>query len=166
MLYDGKHRADHAACIIETFNKPQIRPERGRYTQTAMFKFIFDDIANINNKISTTADDRMPAISYNGHSEYADKGIKNLKDTWQTLLNCLPIEDAVFSDTIHPTEGHILGTALMGTDKDNSVVNDQQVVHGTPNLFSLGASSFSTISPANPTLTICALSLRSADRYF
>ena len=166
MLYDGAHRSKHAACLIETFNIPNIRPERGRYTQTAMFKFIFDDIPSLENQINTTSDIRLPSIKYNGHSEYADKGIQNLKQTWESLLDCLPIEDAIFSDAVHPTEGHILGTALMGNNADDSVVNEQQVVHNIPNLLSLGASSFCTVSPANPTLTIAALSLRSANRYF
>lgn len=166
MLYDGEHRSDHAACIIETFNIPNIRPERGRYTQSAMFKFIFDDIPNIKNKVSTSADIRLPSIDYKGHSDYVDKGIQNLMNTWESLFDCLPIEETTFSDGVHPTEGHILGTALMGYNKKDSVVNEQQVVHGISNLLSLGGSSFSTVSPANPTLTICALSLRSADRYF
>jgi choline dehydrogenase-like flavoprotein len=40
------------------------------------------------------------------------------------------------------------------------------VHHRWRNLFVLGGGSFPTISPANPTLTLSALSLRAADLYF
>jgi choline dehydrogenase-like flavoprotein len=166
MLYDGPHRSDHAACIIETFNIPNIRTERGQYTQKAYFKFIFDDIPSSENRVEATNDLKMPKVIYKSHSEYADKGIDNAKRVFDKLFDCLPIESKVFSDGVHRTEGHILGTALMGNSKNDSVVDSNQTVHDYSNLFSLGASSFCTVSPANPTLTICALSLRSADRYY
>lgn len=166
MLYDGEHRRDHAACIIESLNIPKIRTERDRYTQRAYFKFIFDDIPSINNQVSLTDNKLIPGVEYHGHSSYVDKAIDKIKNNWQNIFDCLPVENIEFSANVLPTEGHILGTAIMGASADNSVVDDKQIVHGTDNLFSLGGSSFSTISPANPTLTICALSLMSADRYF
>ncbi len=166
MLYDGEHRSEHAACIIESFNIPKIRPEKNRHTQRAHFKFIFDDIPSADNKVTLSDDILKPNVEYHGHSTYVDKAIINIKDKAPDLFNCLPVESLKFSTNVLPTEGHILGTALMGTSKENSVVDNKQLVHGTNNLLSLGGSSFSTISPANPTLTISALSLMSADRYF
>jgi glucose dehydrogenase len=59
--------------------------------------------------------------------------------------------------------GHIIGTARMGSDPKNSVVDGNLRSHDHPNLFILGSAVFPTSATANPTLTIAALSLRAAD---
>jgi choline dehydrogenase-like flavoprotein len=59
--------------------------------------------------------------------------------------------------------GHIMGTFRMGTDRGNSVVNDMQQSWDHANLFLVGSGTFPTGATANPTLTIAALSLRTAD---
>ena len=59
--------------------------------------------------------------------------------------------------------GHIMGTYRMGTDRGNSVVNDMQQSWDHANLYLVGSGTFPTGATANPTLTIAALSLRTAD---
>jgi choline dehydrogenase-like flavoprotein len=59
--------------------------------------------------------------------------------------------------------GHIVGTHRMGTGRSNSVVNDMQRSWDHDNLYLVGSGSFPTVATANPTLTIAALSLRTAD---
>jgi choline dehydrogenase-like flavoprotein len=59
--------------------------------------------------------------------------------------------------------GHHLGTARMGTDAHNSVVNSDCRVHSVRNLYVAGSAVFATSSQANPTLTIIALCLRLAE---
>jgi len=56
--------------------------------------------------------------------------------------------------------GHHIGTARMGSDPRNSVVDLDCRVHGIDNLFVASSATFPTSSQANPTLTIVALSLR------
>ncbi|HYL63953.1 MAG TPA: GMC family oxidoreductase [Candidatus Methylomirabilis sp.] len=58
---------------------------------------------------------------------------------------------------------HIQGGAIMGTSPENSVVNSCLQHWQTPNLFILGASSFPQNAAANPTPTILAQTLRTAD---
>ena len=58
---------------------------------------------------------------------------------------------------------HHMGGARMGTGPDDSVVNEYLQVHGIDNLFTAGASSFVETSALNPTLTIVALAMRTAD---
>jgi choline dehydrogenase-like flavoprotein len=58
--------------------------------------------------------------------------------------------------------GHIMGTARMGNDPKSSVVDRELRSHDHANLFILGSAVFPTGATANPTLTIAALSLRSA----
>jgi choline dehydrogenase-like flavoprotein len=58
--------------------------------------------------------------------------------------------------------GHIMGTARMGNHAKESVVDRELRSHAHRNLFILGSAVFPTGATANPTLTIAALSLRSA----
>ncbi|MEJ2894514.1 FAD-dependent oxidoreductase [Bordetella avium] len=58
--------------------------------------------------------------------------------------------------------GHHIGTARMGSDPRNSVVDANCRVHETSNLYIASSAVFPTSSQANPTLTIVALALRLA----
>lgn len=60
--------------------------------------------------------------------------------------------------------GHFAGTHAMGTDPATSAVDPDQRVWDHPNLFAVGAGSFVTMGTSNPTLTVAALALRTADR--
>jgi choline dehydrogenase-like flavoprotein len=59
--------------------------------------------------------------------------------------------------------GHHIGTARMGNDPRESVVDANCRIHGMTNLFVAGTAVFPTSSQANPTLTVVALALRLAD---
>ncbi|HIG43747.1 MAG: GMC family oxidoreductase [bacterium] len=58
---------------------------------------------------------------------------------------------------------HLMGTARMGTDPENSVVNEWGRSHDVPNLFVIDGSIFVTSAGVNPTRTIQALALYVAD---
>ena len=58
---------------------------------------------------------------------------------------------------------HLMGTARMGSNPDNSVVNAWNQAHDAKNLFVVDGSSFTTSGAVNPTSTIGALALRAAD---
>jgi choline dehydrogenase-like flavoprotein len=65
----------------------------------------------------------------------------------------------------HPIGGyHHMGTTRMGSDPATSVTDKDGRLHGIGNLWVAGSSLFPTGGWANPTLTIVALALRSADR--
>ena len=55
---------------------------------------------------------------------------------------------------------HMLGTCRMGTDPQESVVDENLKSHDHRNLYIVGGSAFPTAGINNPTLTIVALSLR------
>ena len=59
--------------------------------------------------------------------------------------------------------GHTVGTHRMGEDATCSVVDDRQRSWDHENLFLVGAGSAPTVATSNPTLTLAALALRSAD---
>jgi len=60
--------------------------------------------------------------------------------------------------------GHVMGTYRMGADPKTSVVDEWQCSHDHPNLYLAGSGAFPTVGTANPTLTLSALALRTADR--
>ncbi|WP_324740668.1 GMC family oxidoreductase [Tsuneonella sp. CC-YZS046] len=64
----------------------------------------------------------------------------------------------------HPYGGfHHMGTTRMADDPRQGVTDRQGRVHGIANLYVAGSSLFPTSGWANPTLTIVALALRTAD---
>ena len=58
---------------------------------------------------------------------------------------------------------HLLGGTVMGDDPDRSVTNAYGQTHEVDNLFVAGASLFPTSAGVNPTATLTALALRTAD---
>jgi glucose dehydrogenase len=62
--------------------------------------------------------------------------------------------------------GHVMGTYRMGKDPKASVVDEWQCSHDHPNLYLVGSGTFPTVGTANPTLTLCALALRTAEHIF
>jgi choline dehydrogenase-like flavoprotein len=70
------------------------------------------------------------------------------------------VPDVTMPGGIH----HQSGTTRMHVDPRHGVVDADGRVHGVPNLFVSGSSTFPTCGSANPTLTVVALALRLADR--
>lgn len=165
MLYDGEHRSDHAAALIESYNLyfgKALRIERGKYRQRMELKFIFEDLPQEKNRITMDSpDDEAPRVVYEGHSDYAQRGVDRLPDLLPQLLSPLPIE-RIGIGGINDTESHIIGTTPMGDDPNTSIVDRHLVHHRVRNLLVLGSSVYPTSSPANPTLTLTALSLWAA----
>jgi choline dehydrogenase-like flavoprotein len=58
---------------------------------------------------------------------------------------------------------HHLGTAKMGTDPADSVVDEWGACHDVPNLYVFDGSTWPTSSGVNPTATIAAMALRGAE---
>ena len=165
MLYDGNHRKDAAGCLMESCNYPFVRLEKGKWRHTARFRMIFDDLAQDENMVSASADKLKPQVSHSGTSDYVTKGIARMKEELPDLLSCLPVEDIEYLEP-YKTEAHILGTTRMSSKPKEGVVDKNLIHHQYRNLFVLGSGSFTTYTPANPTLTISALSLYAADQAF
>ena len=58
---------------------------------------------------------------------------------------------------------HLMGTAKMGEDPIHSVVNSNCETHDVENLYIIDGSVFTTSAAVNPTPTIQAIALRTAD---
>ena len=59
---------------------------------------------------------------------------------------------------------HEMGTARMGADPNNSVLDKWNQTHDVPNLFVTDGAAFPSVGCQNPTLTMMSLTLRACDR--
>jgi choline dehydrogenase-like flavoprotein len=165
MLYDGDHRKEYAACLMESSNHPYLRLERGKWRDIVTFRMIFEDLPSKENYVSVSGNPLKPKVHYAGHTDYVQKGIDNMKIKLPEVLACLPVEKIEYSE-LHNSEAHILGTTRMGNSAAEGVVDRHLIHHQYRNLFVLGSGAFTTYTPANPTLTLSALSLFAADKSF
>ncbi|GAA2257249.1 GMC family oxidoreductase [Streptomyces amakusaensis] len=60
--------------------------------------------------------------------------------------------------------GHAGGTHIMGARRSDSVVDSWQRCWDHPNLYAVGCGSMPSLGTSNPTLTMAAITLRSAER--
>ena len=165
MLYRGDHRRQRAAALMESWNTPRLRDERGKWRQRLALKFIFEDLRQAENRVTVSAaNPGLPQVTFRAHSDYLEKGMASLESDLPRLLAALPVTDHQIQRTEGTSEAHILGTTVMGASTAESVVDRNLVHHTVRNLLVLGGSVFPTAAPANPTLTISALSLMAADR--
>lgn len=172
LFYEGEHRREHAACLIETWNSPftysraSLRADRGRWAERMYLRFMFDDLPREDNRVlvNATSPDLAEA-EFNGYSDYALRGMAQVPRMVEHLAQALPVE-RIASIIVGRTTAHIQGTVVMGSDPASSIVDAHLLHHEYRNLLVLGASAFPTASPAYPTLTVCALSLRAADHLF
>jgi choline dehydrogenase-like flavoprotein len=170
VFYEGEHRRDHAACMIETWSSPfgyrpddALRLEPGRWNERLMLGFIFDDIPSDANTVKVSpSNPRLARVHFSDYSDYAKRGADQVPRMIDKLAEALPIERVVLTG-LGTTAAHIQGTVVMGNDPATSVVDRYLVHHQYRNLLVLGSSAYPTASPAYPTLTIAALSLWAAD---
>jgi choline dehydrogenase-like flavoprotein len=156
-LYDGLHRKDRAAVLIEVRNDLETaRRERGEWLNNLRLKFIAEDAINKDNRVVLVDDE--PYIEWHGHSLYA---LTALQHAIEQSASLLPFEHAIVSISGESdTEAHIQGMTPMAASREDGVVDQNCQLFGVSGLYVLGAGVFPTCSPANPTLTLSALALR------
>jgi choline dehydrogenase-like flavoprotein len=169
LFYEGEHRKDHAACLIETWNSPfpykdgALRTERGRWNERLIIRFLFDDLLRDDNTVTIDpANPRLARTLFTDYSDYARRGASLVPGMVDKLSVALPIERVAMIEE-GDTASHIQGTVVMGNDPTSSIVDRNLVHHQYRNLLVLGCSAFPTVSPAYPTLTVSALSLWAAE---
>ena len=101
---------------------------------------------------------------------YAKGGLKEGFDTATELFHVMGATISPKAKKLIENRGkynwntavHIMCTTIMGDDPRESVVDRWGRTHDVPNLWIVGSSVFTTSATANPTLTIAALTLRTA----
>jgi glucose dehydrogenase len=121
-----------------------------------------------------------PKIAYS-LSPYTKRGIVAAKQLQDLLFRKMGAKDRTTVQPIDPTlfeeeingqrvqlnyvgAGHIMGTYRMGRNPKESVVDSFQRSHDHDNLYLVGSGTFPTGATANPTLTLAALALRTAEQ--
>lgn len=116
-----------------------------------------------------------PSIHY-GLSDYVKEGLLAAKRVSDRLFEMLkaedytsykPDEERYFEHNGEPLRywgaGHGGGTHVMGTSRHDSVVDQWQRCWDHPNLYAVGCGSMPSLGTSNPSLTMAALALRTAD---
>ncbi|MFF2142449.1 GMC family oxidoreductase [Kitasatospora sp. NPDC058190] len=119
----------------------------------------------------------VPAIRYD-LSDYVREGMASARAVSDQLFALLGAEDHTaypgarwpgrleHRGVIHGYRGagHAGGTHLMGGSPGSSVVDHWQRCWDHPNLYAVGCGSMPSLGTSNPSLTMAALALRSAER--
>jgi len=88
-----------------------------------------------------------------------DDGIENARK----VLEAAGAIDVIVNPLLRSGGWHLMGTARMGVDPEASVVNEWGQAHDVDNVFIVDGSVLVTGGAVNPTPTIQALALRTAD---
>jgi choline dehydrogenase-like flavoprotein len=163
--YDGEHRKRSAAVLYFFENRWKItgmRTDFKRWREVLPITLNAEDLPSVTNQLVIPKDwnDRI-TVNHAHHSQYANRGIRRAIDALPELLRPLPVED-IRLQGYRATESHLLGTTIMGESPESSICDSRQVHHESRNLIVVGSSVFPSCAPANPSLTVAALSLRAA----
>ncbi len=139
-----------------------------RLGSTMALAIIGEDLPEEHNKVDLDPDltdsDGIPAprlhytLSKNSRDQL-DHGIENAKK----VLEAAGATDIYVDPMMRQSGWHLMGTARMGDDRAHSVVDKWGQAHNADNLFIIDGSVFVTGAAVNPTPTIQALALRTAD---
>ena len=161
-LYDGDFRRECGGALIYFDNRMPfgLRKDYGQWRQFAPLVVVVEDLPQDANRV-TLDDDGVARVLHEDISEYAKLGVERSLQQMNKVLAPLPVERVEFRG-MRPTESHIQGSLRMGVDPSSSVVDARQVHHRVRNLVVVGSAVFPSGPCSNPSLTVAALSLRSA----
>jgi choline dehydrogenase-like flavoprotein len=117
-----------------------------------------------------------PVISYH-IDDYTKAGMAAATKVYKQVFQRAGITDCtnpneghwfptvIWGDVVFPYHGmgHFAGTHVMGASRHDSVVDSHQRSWDHRNLYLVGSGSFPTMGTANPTLTLAALTIRTAE---
>ena len=141
-----------------------------RFGRTITVAVIGEDLPESHNRVSldpTLTDSYgipAPKVDYimsENSLKMMDHGIARATE----VLQAAGAKEVLVNPLLRPAGWHLLGTARMGADAGNSVVDGYGRSHDVKNLFIIDGSIFVTAGAVNPTSTIQALALHIAD-YF
>jgi choline dehydrogenase-like flavoprotein len=164
--YDGKFRRSSGSALIYFENRWKFgfRTEPERWRQTLPIVIVVEDLPRDTDKVLLRPDGNAQVVG-SEPSAYALAGAERAFSQLPDILASLRVE-RIERRLVRPTESHLQGSLRMGKDSQGSVVDDGQVHHVHRNLVVVGSSVFPSCSAANPSLTVAAMSMRAARRFF
>jgi glucose dehydrogenase len=177
-------RRDNPLGDEALFGKQLVDRLNEKLTRQFRCGFLIEQTPDRDNRVTLSSDHKdglglpRPQISYN-LSDYTRRGFVAAHQMKNLLFRKMGLDDFTRIEDDEPTRfdeeidgkvvtlnyigaGHIMGTCRMGDDPKQSVVDKFQRSHDHKNLYLVGSSTFPTGATANPTLTLAALSLRTA----
>lgn len=138
-----------------------------KFGRTALWAIIGEDLPEESNRVEIdpelTDSDGIPApkVVYKTSENsrrlldfHADRAVESMEASGAVSTSVMP--------QMRESGWHLLGTARLGNDPRNSVLDQYGRSHDVPNLFVWDLSSFPTGAGANPTATLMALVHRQA----
>jgi len=140
-----------------------------RFGRTIGMGVIVEDLPELHNSVtldSSLVDSNgipAPKITYR-LSENSKKMLAHGLSRGKEVMQAAGSSKVLAFGPARNTGWHLMGTARMGTDPKESVVNEWGRSHDVSNLFIVDSSIFVTASGVNPVSTMQALALYIADR--
>jgi glucose dehydrogenase len=165
--FEFGHQADGTFVQLREGGKALANRWRDHVSREIRFGSLMEQLPDPKNRI-TPAFNHLDAIGLPRPriaftvGKYARDGMAAAKVLHERLFTELLATERNHSDIAFGA-GHLIGTTAMGADPTRSVVNADGRAHDVSNLFVVGSSVFPTEGTANPTLTLAALALRTAD---
>ncbi len=140
----------------------------GLFDRTAGMVIICEDLPERHNCVTLDPDlvdsNGIPAPKIHYRlSENSTRLLEHSVARGREVLEASGAKDTAADAPLRPAGWHLMGTARMGTDPSQSVVNEWGRCHDVRNLFIVDGSIFVTAAAVNPTNTIQALALYIAD---
>jgi choline dehydrogenase-like flavoprotein len=121
-----------------------------------------EELPNIENRIELASDKHAFGMPLGRIIHSYDEEVPKL---WEAnFAEGLAVAKAAGAKEMWSGPIHLMGSTIMGTSAENSVVNSYGQTHEVPNLYIAGPGIFATAGASNPTYTIFALSLRGAEQ--
>lgn len=95
-------------------------------------------------------------------NQYSLAGLSAARQVHDKMFDAIGVTFRSHSE-VFQSAGHIMGTYRMGRDPKRSVADVNGRSHDHENLYLAGSGLFPTIGTANPTLTLVALALKTAE---
>lgn len=163
------------------FGKELIKRIKDETSRQFRIAWEVEQLPNPNNRVTIMDEYRdelgnyRPVIHYE-LTDFEKRGAKAAKKLNDAVFEQWGVDDQTVVDDTMPGyfeyekegyvfqgAGHVVGCHRMGTDPLTSVVDTHQRAHDHRNLFVVGCGSMPTLATSNPTLTMAALAMRSAD---
>ncbi|MDA0262631.1 MAG: GMC family oxidoreductase [Chloroflexi bacterium] len=141
---------------------------KGRFGHSVAITIMTEDLPEEHNMVTLdpelTDSDGIPAPKLNYTvSENTARMLEHAVARATEVMEAAGAKQVMTSNLRRNAGWHLLGTARMGEDPETSVVDRWGRTHDVPNLFIIDGSVFTTSACVNPTPTIQALALRTAD---
>ena len=166
LLWDSQNRK--IAAFGKELQRLLADDDRSVLTRGLRLSFSTEQLPEHGNRVRLSeAKDALgiprPALEYRV-DDYSKESLENARRVCREIIRTAGLTPEGPDDIQmeYAGAGHLMGTCRMGTEPAKSVVDPYGRAHAHPNLWVVGSSVFVTGSAANPTLTLSALTLRSA----